>query len=54
MEEFCQRRYQTASSPGAHPGLSDEEDCTFRLHLVLLTARFFLRQLDTTVLRGQP
>jgi hypothetical protein len=31
---------------GAHPGLSDEEDSTFRLHLVLLLSRLFLRRLD--------
>ena len=31
---------------GAHPGLSDHEDSTFRLHLVLLTARLFLRRFD--------
>jgi hypothetical protein len=31
---------------GPHPGLSDKEDCTFRLHLVLLTAGLFLRRLD--------
>ena len=31
---------------GAHPGLSNEEDSTFRLHLVLLTARLFLRRFD--------
>jgi hypothetical protein len=30
---------------GSHPGLSDDEDCTFRLHIVLLTARLFLRRL---------
>jgi len=30
---------------GAHPGLSDEEDCTFRLHLVLLVSRLLLRRL---------
>ena len=34
---------------GSHPGLSDEEDCTFRLHLVLVLARFFLRRLDAKV-----
>lgn len=32
---------------GSHPGLSDEEDSTFRLHLVLLTARLFLRRFDS-------
>lgn len=31
---------------GAHPGLSDDEDSTFRLHLVLLLGRLFLRRLD--------
>lgn len=31
---------------GAHPGLSNEEDSTFRLHLVLLTARLFLRRFN--------
>ena len=31
---------------GAHKGLSDIEHCTFRLHLVLLTARVFLRRLN--------
>jgi hypothetical protein len=38
---------------GAHPGLSDEEDSTFRLHLVLLLSRLFLRRLDA-LRRGQP
>ena len=31
---------------GSHPGLSDEEDSTFRLHLVLLLGRLFLGRLD--------
>ena len=29
---------------GAHPGLSEDEDSTFRLHIVLLTARLVLRR----------
>jgi hypothetical protein len=32
---------------GSHPGLSDPDDSTFRLHVVLLTARFFSRRFDT-------
>jgi len=32
---------------GSHPGLSDEEDSTFRLHLVILTASYYLRRLDS-------
>lgn len=31
---------------GSHPGLSDEEDSTFRLHIVLLVTRFFLARFD--------
>lgn len=31
---------------GSHPGLSDEEDSTFRLHLVILTAFYYLKRLD--------
>jgi hypothetical protein len=32
---------------GSHPGLSDDDDSTFRLHVVLLTARLLLARLDT-------
>lgn len=31
---------------GSHPGLSDQEDSTFRLHTALLTARLLLKRLD--------
>ena len=31
---------------GSHPGLSDDVDSTFRMHLVLLTAMLFLRRYD--------
>jgi hypothetical protein len=31
---------------GAHPGLSDEADSTFRLHVVLVTARLLLGRFD--------
>lgn len=32
---------------GSHPGLSDDDDSTFRLHVVLLTARLMLIRFDT-------
>jgi hypothetical protein len=32
---------------GAHPGLSDEKDSTFRLHVVLLTARLLLERWES-------
>lgn len=31
---------------GSHPGLSDEDDCTFRLHVILLSARLLMRRFD--------
>jgi len=31
---------------GSHPGLSDDDDSTFRLHVVLLTARLLLTRFD--------
>ncbi len=31
---------------GGHPGLSEEEDATFRLQITLITARLFLRRFD--------
>ena len=34
---------------GSHPGVSDDEDSTFRLHTVLIAARLFLRRLDKLV-----
>jgi hypothetical protein len=34
---------------GAHPGLSDEEDSTFRLHVILLTARLLATRFDVRV-----
>ena len=41
MEAFFRRLHPA----GAHPGLSDEHDSTFRLHLVLLVGRNLLRRL---------
>lgn len=34
---------------GPHPGLSDEDDSTFRLHTVLLTTTLLLRRLDKMI-----
>jgi hypothetical protein len=31
---------------GSHPGLSEEDDCTFRLHITLISARLLLRRFD--------
>ena len=42
---FFQTFYRRLHPQGAHPGLSDEEDSTFRLHLVLLISRLILPRL---------
>jgi hypothetical protein len=41
IEGFLRRLHPS----GSHPGLSDEEDSTFRLHLVLLVSRLMLRRI---------
>jgi hypothetical protein len=45
-KNFINGVFKRLHPQGSHPGLSDEEDCTFRLHLVLLIARLCLRRLD--------
>jgi hypothetical protein len=37
--------FKMLHTEGSHPGLSDEDHCTFRLHVVLVTGRTFLRRL---------
>ncbi len=41
---FINGFYRRLHPGGAHPGLSDEDDSTFRFHLVLLVARNLLRR----------
>lgn len=36
---------------GSHPGLSEEEDATFRMQAMLITARLFLRRYDQRTAR---
>ena len=43
-KNFVNGIFKRLHPEGGHPGLSDEEDCTFRLHMVLLVARLFLRR----------
>ena len=46
---FLEGFYRRLHPQGPHPGLSDEDDSTFRLHLVLLTARLLLKRLQQHV-----
>lgn len=43
---FVQGFWRRLHSDGSHPGLSDEEDSTFRLHLVVLVAHHFLKRFN--------
>ncbi len=45
-KNFINGLFKRLHPEGSHPGLSDEEDCTFRLHLVLIVARYFLRRMQ--------
>ena len=42
---FINGLFKMLHTDGPQPGLSDEEHCTFRLHLAMVTARTFLRRL---------
>jgi hypothetical protein len=42
---FIEAFFRRLHPAGAHPGLSHEDDSTFRLHLVLLVARDLLRRI---------
>ena len=44
-KNFVNGAFKRLHSEGPHPGLSDEEDCTFRLHLALIVAGYFMRKL---------
>lgn len=43
---FVQGFWKRLHPSGSHPGLSDEDDCTFRLQLVHLVAYRFLKRFD--------
>ena len=47
---FIQGLLKMLHSDGSHPGLSDEEHSTYKLHLTLITARTLLRRLQTGLL----
>jgi hypothetical protein len=47
---FIQGFWRRLHASGSHPGLSDEEDCTFRLHIVIVTASHFLRRLESRLI----
>lgn len=46
---FLQGLWNRLHPQGSHPGLSDEEDSTFRLHIVLLAATHYLKRLDERI-----
>ena len=44
-KSFVSGLFKMLHSDGSHPGLSNEDHSTFRLHLVLVTSRTVLRRL---------
>ena len=46
---FLQGLWNRLHPQGSHPGLSDEEDSTFRLHIVLLVTTHYLKRLDQRI-----
>jgi hypothetical protein len=45
-KNFINGLWKRLHPSGSHPGLSDQDDSTFRLHIVLLTARLLLTRFD--------
>ena len=45
-QQYVQGLMSRMHPHGGHPGLSEEEDATFRLQISLVTARLFLRRFD--------
>jgi hypothetical protein len=43
-KNFVNGIFKRLHSEGSHPGLSGDEDCTFRLHLALIVGRHYLRR----------
>ena len=43
-KNFVNGLFKRLHPEGSHPGLSDDEDCTFRLHMVLIIGRHYLRR----------
>ncbi len=43
-KNFINGVFKLLHTEGSHPGLSDDDDSTFRLHLVLIVARHYLRR----------
>ena len=43
-KNFVNGVFKRLHPAGSHPGLSDEEDCTFRLHMILIIGRHYLRR----------
>lgn len=44
---FLEGLWRRLHTQGSHPGLSDEEDCTFRLHLVILVSHHLIKRFDS-------
>lgn len=46
---FLEGFWRRLHTQGSHPGLSDEEDCTFRLHLVILVSHHLIKRFDSRI-----
>ena len=47
--QFIQGLWSRMHPAGSHPGLSEEDDATFRLQTTLITARLFLRRFNQRI-----
>lgn len=46
---FIEAFWKRLHPEGSHPGLSDENDCTFRYHITIVVAYYFLQRLTSRI-----
>lgn len=48
---FVQSFWKRLHPQGSHPGLSEKEDSTFRLHIVIVVMHYFAKRLESLLIR---
>jgi hypothetical protein len=46
---FLQGFWKRLHPQGSHPGLSEKDDCTYRLHLVIVTMHYILKRFEARI-----
>lgn len=47
--QYVQGLWSRLHPQGSHPGLSEQDDCTFRMQIVMISTRLFMRRFDNRI-----